>query len=120
MRTSPGPGLGISRSTISNGPLALPTCTTLIFFAPAMMESSARFISKLIRLHQAALMRRKEHTVHEIRLQYVGALWMTAQGWRFGRCSPTKSAKRHKLHPDFRPPTFADMARDFSLRSNCG
>src|ERR1700722_900251 len=68
MRTSPGPGLGRSRSTISNGPLALPTCTALIFFAPAMMESSARFISKLIRLHQAALMRRKEHTVHEIRL----------------------------------------------------
>src|SRR5271170_7742492 len=32
-RTSPGPGFGISRSTISHGPWAFATCTTLIFFA---------------------------------------------------------------------------------------
>src|ERR1700722_5323762 len=42
-RTSPGPGLGMSRSTISHGPWAFATCTTFIFFADAIEPPQNEF-----------------------------------------------------------------------------
>src|SRR5271155_284479 len=42
-RTSPGPGVGMSRSTISHAPWAFATCTTFIFFAAAICPPQNEF-----------------------------------------------------------------------------
>src|ERR1700722_10462572 len=41
--TSPGPGIGISRSTISQGPRAVATLSTFIFFAAAIEPPQNEF-----------------------------------------------------------------------------